>query len=114
VPPALHVELTRERILDVLKEAGVDLQMGPKLYSTLTTAGLREIRMRVDGLIGGTESLLPALLGEIAQAIVPPFHPLAAARVGAPLAEKIRGELAENGGVMTTALLISAWARAPH
>jgi SAM-dependent methyltransferase len=113
VPPAVRVELIRERILDVLKLGGIDLQMGPKLHSTLMTAGLHDVQMRVDGLIGGAESFLPALLSKVAQAIVPPFHPLDPPTVGAPLEQQIRGELAESGGVMSTALLISAWATVP-
>jgi SAM-dependent methyltransferase len=113
LPRAVHVEKAREWILDTLRLADVDAQMGLKLHPAYKSAGLVDIQMRVDGLIGGSESPLPALLSDVAETITPPFHPVASTRELYALEERIRNELAESGGVMSSALLISAWATRP-
>ena len=114
VPIAREIERTRERIRDVWNVEGVDLEMGPKLHPTLLAAGLTNIQMRVDGLIGGAESFLPTLLSEVA-AILAPLHPIGMADDGpaqtARLEQRMRADLTKSGGVMSTAQLISAWAR---
>jgi len=116
VPTAREIERTREWIRDICNVAGMDPQMGPKLHPTLSAQGLIDVQMRVDGLIGGADSLLPKLVSQIAETLAP-LHPLGTDienQVQMPtLEETMRAELAETGGVMSTALLISAWARLP-
>jgi SAM-dependent methyltransferase len=113
LPRAVHVEKAREWILDTFRLADIDAQMGLKLHPAYRSAGLVSIQMRVDGLIGGSESPLPALLSDVAETIIPPFHPVASTHELEALEERIRNELAESGGVMSSALLISAWAIRP-
>jgi len=114
VPIAREIDRTREWIRDVCHVAGVDLQMGPKLHPTLLAAGLAHIQMRTDGLIGGAGTFLPTLVSEIA-AILAPLHPIGMANDGAAqtgrLEQQMRAELIKSGGVMSTAQVISAWAR---
>ena len=114
VPIAREIDRTREWIRDVLNVAGVDLQMGPKLHPTLLAAGLTNIQMRVDSLIGGAEAFLPTLLSEVATTLAP-LLPIGMANDGTAqrggLEQRMRADLKKSGGVMSTAQLISAWAR---
>ena len=116
VPPAREIEKTREWIRDICNTAGIEPQMGPKLHSTLIAAGLVNPKMRVDGLIGASDSILPKLLSQVAETLAP-LHPIEMpsdreVRAGT-LEESMRADLAQSGGVMSTALLISASARLP-
>jgi SAM-dependent methyltransferase len=110
VPIAREIDRTREWIRDVANIAGVDPQMGPKLHPTLLAAGLINIQMRVDSLIGGAETFLPTLLSEVA-ATLAPLHPMVGTAQTEGLEQRMRADLKKSGGVMSTAQLISAWAR---
>jgi len=117
VPRAPVIEKARDWIFDAFDRVGIELQMGPKLYPVFEAAGLEGVQMRVDGFIGGRESIAPTLLSKVASMVMPQLEALGIASADEvdidTLEERIRGELAETGGVMSTALLIGAWAKLP-
>jgi ubiquinone/menaquinone biosynthesis C-methylase UbiE len=117
VPPAAVVDDLRAWLLDTFARAGIELEMGPKLYATFAAAGLNPPRMRVDGFIGGAESIAPALVARVARMLLPQAEALGRVSAGEvqieTLEERLRANLASTGGVMSTPLLIGAWARLP-
>jgi hypothetical protein len=117
LPRAPFVEKARDWIFDAFDRAGIELQMGPKLYPAFKAAGLEGVQMRVDGFIGGWESIAPTLLSKVATMVMPQLEALGLASADEvdihTLEERMRAELADTGGVMSTALLIGAWAKVP-
>ena len=73
--------------------------------------------MRVDGFIGGAESIAPALVANVARMLMPQAEALSAISANEvqidTLEERMRADLARTGGVMSTPLVIGAWARLP-
>lgn len=118
VPPAAAVDDARAWLLDTFARAGIELEMGPKLYATFTGAGLHPPQMRVDGFIGGAESIAPTLVASVARMLMPQAEALGTVGVGEvqieTLEERMREDLSRTGGVMSTPLLIGAWARLPN
>lgn len=118
VPPAAVVDDVRAWLLDTFARAGIELAMGPKLYATFTAAGLSPPQMRVDGFIGGAESMAPALVANVARMLMPQAEALGAITAKEvqidTLEERMRVDLAGTGGVMSTPLVIGAWARIPN
>ena len=117
VPPAAVIDDVRAWLLDTFARAGIELEMGPKLYPTFTAAGLTPPQMRVDGFIGGAESIAPALVADVARMLLPQAEALGAvsakeAQVDT-LEERMRADLERTGGVMSTPLVIGAWAKLP-
>ena len=115
VPPAAVVDEVRRWLLDTFARAGIELEMGPKLYATFTAAGLNPPQMRVDGFIGGAESIAPTLIANVARMLLRQAEALGAANAKEvqidTLEERMRADLASTGGVMSAPLLIGAWAR---
>ena len=115
VPPAAVVDDLRAWLLDFFARAGLELEMGPKLYATFKAAGLVAPQMRVDGFIGGAESICPELVANVARTLLP--HAAAMGTITekevqiSTLEDRIRADLARTGGVMSTPLLIGAWAK---
>ena len=117
VPTAAVVDQVRDWLLDAFARAGVELEMGPKLYAVFKAAGLEPPQMRVDGFIGGAESIAPALVADVARMLLPQAEALGAISAKDvhidTLEERMRADLAATGGVMSTPLVIGAWARLP-
>lgn len=117
VPPAAVVDDVRAWLLDFFGRAGLHLEMGPELYTAFKAAGLNAPQMRVDGFIGGAESICPGLVANVARMMLPQAEALGAIRAEEvqidTLEERMRADLARTGGVMSTPLLIGAWARSP-
>jgi SAM-dependent methyltransferase len=115
VPPAKTVDDVRAWLLDTFARAGIELEMGPKLYGAFEAAGLPPPQMRVDGFMGGTASFAPAIVAHVARLLLPKAESLGT--IGAKevdidtLEERMRADLRRTGGVMSTPLLIGAWAR---
>ena len=118
VPPAPVVDDVRAWLLETFVRAGIELDMGSKLYPTFEAAGLNPPEMRVDGFIGGAESVAPALIANVAHMLLPQAEALGAVRAGQveidTLEDRMRADLASTGGVMSTPLVIGAWARLPE
>jgi len=117
VPPAPVIDDVRAWLLDTFARAGLELEMGPKLYATFEDAGLNPPKMRVDGFLGGAESVAPALVADVARMLVPQAEALGALAPGAvqidTLEERMRTDLRSTRGVMSTPLVIGAWATLP-
>ena len=117
VPPTKVVDDVRAWLLDVFARSEIELEMGPKLYATFRAAGLDAPEMRVDGFIGGHQSISPTLVVDVARLLLPQAEALGAitaeeAQIDT-LEERMRADLERTGGVMSTPLLIGAWARLP-
>jgi hypothetical protein len=104
-------------MLDAFAQAGIEMEMGHKLYQTFKAAGLPAPQMEIDGFIGGVEDISPALFANVVRMLVPHLEALGVATAEEievdTLEQRMRAELARTGGVMSTPLLIGAWARLP-
>jgi ubiquinone/menaquinone biosynthesis C-methylase UbiE len=117
IPPAPLVEEVRHWLIEAFERAGIELQMGPRLYAAFQSAGLPPPRMRLDGLIGGAESVAPMLMESVMRMLLPHLESLGVAMGQAvqvdTLEERIRLDLERTGGILQSSLLIGAWARMP-
>jgi SAM-dependent methyltransferase len=117
VPPAAVVDDVRAWLLDTFARAGLELEMGPKLYATFRDAGLNPPEMRVNGFIGGAGSIVPALVANVARTLMPQAEALGTLSPGQvnieTLEERMRADLESTRGVMSTPLVIGAWATLP-
>jgi ubiquinone/menaquinone biosynthesis C-methylase UbiE len=117
IPPAPVVEQAREWLIEVFQRIGIDVQMGPKLYSVFVEAGLEPPHMRLDGFIGGAESIAPLFLTHVVEKLLPQLKALGVATAEdmqiETLEERVRLDLMRTGGVMQSPLLIGAWTRLP-
>ena len=115
IPPAAVVDQVREWIIEAFERVGIELQMGSKLYPTFSEAGLQPPRMRLDGFIGGAESMAPMFLTNVVRMLLPQLETLGVATAEDvqidTLEERLRLDLASIGGVMQSPLLIGAWTR---
>ena len=117
VPPAPVVDQVRDWMLDAFARAGIEMEIGHKLYQTFKAAGLPPPEMEIDGFIGGVEDISPTLFVNVVRSLVPQLEALGVATADEiqidTLEERMRADLARTGGVVSTPLLISAWARLP-
>lgn len=112
LPPSPLIEQVRDWLFDTFAGAGIELEMGPKLHATFVAAGLPPPRMRVDGLIGGVDSVGPTLVANVARTLFSQLDTRGAAGADIEtLEERMRAELAATGGVLLAPLLISAWSK---
>jgi ubiquinone/menaquinone biosynthesis C-methylase UbiE len=115
VPPAPVVEEVRNWMLHAFASAGIEMEMGHKLYQTFKAAGLAPPRMEIDGFIGGVEDISPALFANVVRNLIPELEALGVATAKQvqieTLEDRMRADLARTGGVMSTPLLIGAWSR---
>jgi SAM-dependent methyltransferase len=115
VPPAPIVDQVRDWMLDAFARAGIEMEMGHKLYQTFKAAGLPPPEMEIDGFIGGVEDISPALFANVVRTLLPQLESMGVATAHEvqidTLEERMRADLARTGGVMSTPLLIAAWAR---
>ena len=115
VPAAPVIDKVRDWMLDAFARAGIEMEMGHKLYQTFKAAGLPAPQMEIDGFIGGVEDISPALFANVVRTLLPQLESMGVATAGEvqvdTLEERMREDLARTGGVMSTPLLIGAWAR---
>lgn len=118
VPAAPVVDKVRDWMLDAFARAGIEMEMGHKLYQTFKAAGLPAPQMEIDGFIGGVEDISPSLFVNVVRTLVPQLEALGVASADQiqidTLEERMRADLEKTGGVMSTPLLIGAWARLPE
>ena len=114
IPPTPVVDEVRGWLLSAFRKAGIELEMGPRLYSAFKDAGLNAPQMRVDGFIGGAESVSPALIANVVRTLLPQLEALEIASAKDiqidTLESRMRADLERTGGVLMTPLLIGAWA----
>jgi len=117
IPPAPVVDQARQWIIEAFERVGIDLQMGPKLYAVFREAGLEPPHMRLDGFIGGAESIAPMFLARVIAVLLPQLEALGVATAHDmeidTLEERMRLDLARTGGIMQSPLLIGARTRQP-
>jgi ubiquinone/menaquinone biosynthesis C-methylase UbiE len=117
VPAAPVVEEVRNWMLEAFASAGIEMEMGHKLYHTFKAAGLPPPQMEIDGFIGGVEDVSPALFANVVRNLIPQLEALGVATAEQvridTLEERMRADLARTGGVMSTPLLIGAWSCLP-
>ena len=117
VPAAPVVDEVRIWMLEAFASAGIEMEMGHKLYHTFKAAGLPPPKMEIDGFIGGVEDVSPALFVNVVRTLIPQLEALGVATAEQiqidTLEARMRADLAKTGGVMSTPLLIGAWSRLP-
>ena len=116
-PPAPVVEQVRDWLLDAFQRVGIHMNMGPELYPVFKAAGLDPPRMRIDGFIGGKESISPLLIANVARMLLPQLEAMGITTADEmqidTLEQRMRADLERTGGIMSTPMLIGAWARLP-
>jgi hypothetical protein len=74
--------------------------------------------MRVDGLIGGSESIVPALMTDLIRTILPLIEQFGLATESAvaidTLEDRLRAELEASDGTISSPLLVGAWTNVPE
>jgi SAM-dependent methyltransferase len=117
VPRTPTVERAVGWMREIFDRSGADSEFGPKLHSTFKAAGLPDPRMRVDGLIDGSEGDAPALLAESIRVMLPAIEQFGLATASevdiGTFEDRIRVELGAADATMSSPLLISAWTRLP-
>ena len=97
----------------VFRQAGVDIQMGPKLFAVFRRAGLPEPQMNLHARIGGGNSLHPEYVTSIVSSLLPTIERLGvatAADIGIDtLTARLREELISCNGVSILPSIIGAW-----
>jgi hypothetical protein len=103
--------------MSAFERAGIDVKMGVNLHAIFERAGLPPPRMRLDGLIGGAESIAPMLMTNVVRVLLTQLETM---HIASPedvqidtLEERIRLALARTGSIMQSPLLIGAWTRLP-
>ena len=118
VPPIPSHEQAQIWIRETFLRSGVELQMGPKLHAVFRAAGLPAPQMRVDGLIGGSESIVPALMADVIRTILPLIEQFELATESEvdinALEDRLRAELEASDGTISSPLLIGAWTKLPE
>ena len=118
VPPSPLLERIRNWIRQTFEQAGVETQMGFKLYATFVAAGLSTPQLQLDAALGGgldfegyqhvadsVRSTLP---------MMEKFGVATADEVGIDtLADRLRDEVVQSGGCMTLPALVGSWTRKP-
>lgn len=114
VPPAPVIDQVREWILRLFAQAEIEPEMGTQLYAVFKAAGLSEPQMHVDGFIGGSESISPSLVANVARILLPQLISLGIASAETvqidTLEARIRADLALTDSVVSHPLLIGTWA----
>jgi SAM-dependent methyltransferase len=116
LPPCPTIEKARGWMEEVFKHTGADLRLGRRLHSVFLSAGLPAPEMVIEGLIGGSESIGPALMAGAIRSVAPlieRFGLATAEEIGvATFADRIRAELNANQATTSSPSMIGAWARA--
>jgi ubiquinone/menaquinone biosynthesis C-methylase UbiE len=115
VPDTPLVRRVGEWILEALRRSGTELRMGRKLHATYVTAGLPAPQMRLDGVIGGSDSLGPALMCDVIRSLEQRVIALGIAtetEIGIDtLEQRVREELRSASATFMLPPLIGAWSR---
>ena len=107
-----------EWIKRTFQKAGVEIDMGSKLYSTFTKAGLPGPQMNLQSRIGGGPDLPDYKYGAYTiSSLLPMMERLGVATAEEvdvdTLADRLRDEMVAGGGVTMSSAVIGAWTRKP-
>ena len=103
-------------VIETFRQTNTDTQMGLKLFPTFIAAGLPDPLMRLDGIIGGGPDY-PGyqMLVEVIRSLLPLMEKFGVATPAEvdveTLADRVRDEFVEGGGVLVFPSLIGAWSR---
>jgi len=118
-PPARSYDQCMRWIRDVLTAVGAHTDLGFRLYSVFSDAGLDAPRLSACASVGGGPDFEGyGIVAEIVRGMLPNlerFGIATAEQVGmASLEARMRDEVVASGGVVVVATLVGAWARAPR
>jgi len=107
-----------EWLCTTFERAGVDTQMGSRLYATFRGAGLPEPQLLSNACVaGGERTQLYELLAETLRSLQPLAEKLGVATPEEmqldSLAQRLRAEVVAGGGVIHMPSYIGAWANKP-
>lgn len=117
VPNVPSVENAAAWMREVFKISGANSEFGPRLHAIFKEAGLPDPRMRVDGLLFGSNGAGPALLTETIRTMLSAIEQAGVATAREididTLEHRMRAELESANASMSSPLLVSAWTRLP-
>ena len=122
VPPYYPAMALWERagawMTETFRRAGIDLQLGLKLYQVFQDAGLPAPALRADTLVAaGPDSPLYQYMAHTIRSLLPLMERLGIATrdevTVETLGERLRAEVVAARGVVTWAPLVGAWTRTP-
>jgi SAM-dependent methyltransferase len=117
-PEAPLLQRTGTLINETFRRAGMEMEMGLKLYPAFIAAGLPAPAMRAERPIGGGPDF-PGYrwMAQITRSILPLMEQLGVANAEdidvETLVERLREEVVGSGGVVAMPTLMGAWARKP-
>ncbi len=111
-PPMLHW------LRQTFDRAGVELQMGLKLYATYVEAGLSEPQLRLDTVLGGGHDFEGyQYMADSWRSFLPMMEKFGVATADEvdidTLAERLREEVEQSGGCKGLQPFVDGWARWP-
>ena len=106
-------------LTETMRRAGIELQMGLRLYQVFQEAGLPAPALRFDTLVGtGPDSPLYQYMAHTIRSLLPLMERLGIATrdevAVETLGERLRDEVVAARGVVTWAPLVGAWTRTPR
>jgi ubiquinone/menaquinone biosynthesis C-methylase UbiE len=117
VPTVPTVQNAAAWMREIFKISGANSEFGPRLHAVFKEAGLPDPRMRVDGLIYGSNGAGPALLADTIRTMLPAIEQFGVATAREvdidTLENRMRAELEGANASMSSPLLVSAWTRLP-
>jgi ubiquinone/menaquinone biosynthesis C-methylase UbiE len=119
VPPAAPtLERCSARIIGVLERAGLEPDMGSKLFRTFGRAGLPSPRMIAASRVeGGADSPAYRYLAETTRSLLPMIEQLGVATAAEvqidTLEQRLRSDVVEGDCCVVLPTLIAAWCRTP-
>jgi 2-polyprenyl-3-methyl-5-hydroxy-6-metoxy-1,4-benzoquinol methylase len=117
-PDGAHFRQCSDWILAAFAQAGVEPDMGGKLFATFLAAGLPIPQMILAGRVeGGPDSLIYDYYADIARSLLPMRKQIDAATTGTleidGMAERLRTEAVAHHASIMPPPLVGAWARIP-
>jgi SAM-dependent methyltransferase len=118
-PPAPTYDRCCAWIVETFRKVGTSPQMGLSLYSAFLNAGLPAPTMALQALVGGGDNRLSGLdlVADLATTLAPVMEQMGVATIAelepATLYERMRAEVAANGGVVVGRYEVGAWSRVP-
>jgi ubiquinone/menaquinone biosynthesis C-methylase UbiE len=106
-------------ILETIRRAGFEIDMGSRLFSTFRQAGLPGPQMILEGRVeGGAGSMSYELMAQTVRSLLPVMERLGVATAAEVdvdrLAARLESQNCNAGGVLMPPPLIGAWARKPE
>src|SRR5581483_5588202 len=103
-------------ICRTLEISGARPQLGLELYPLFVSAGFPDTRLRMGGYIcGGLDNPLCEHIADVVGSLMPAMEKFGIASAEEldvdGLADRLRREVSENGGVITSPSLVGAWSR---